>query len=115
MIWVLKEQGIAVVGDDVDIYLLTNDAHGAQLVGRDGADDDAVVVVVKRLHLGKVSFNFIVDGLVEVGKEDGMLHACASLSFEILGHVSPYLIAFDVVHHEEEHVSWFSLRLVYDA
>ena len=47
MIWVLKEQGVAVVGDDIDIYLLTNDAHGAQLVGRDRTDNDAVAVVVE--------------------------------------------------------------------
>ena len=40
------------MGDDVDVYLLANDAHRTQLVGGDGADDDAVVIVVKRLHFG---------------------------------------------------------------
>ena len=64
MIWVLKEQCVAVVGDDVDVYLLTNDAHGAQLVGRDGADNDAVVVVVERLNLGKVGLNLLIVGRV---------------------------------------------------
>ena len=48
----LKEQGVATMGDDVDVYLLANDAHRTQLVGGDGADDDAVVIVVKRLHFG---------------------------------------------------------------
>ena len=109
MIWVLKEQRVAVVGNDVDVYLLANDAHGAQLVGRDGADDDAVVVVVERLNFGKVGLNLLIVGRVEVGQEDGTLHARASLSFKIFGYVAPYLVAFDVVHHEEEHVGWFSL------
>ena len=52
------------MGDDVDVYLLANDAHGAQLVGRDGTDDDAVVVVVERLNLGEVGLDLLIIGRV---------------------------------------------------
>lgn len=52
MIPALEEEGIALVCDDIYIYLLSYDVHQVDLVCRDGTDDDAVVVVIERLYLG---------------------------------------------------------------
>lgn len=51
-----KEQGCPGLGDNIDVYLLTDDFHGLKVVGRDGYYEDAVLVIVACLHFGKVIF-----------------------------------------------------------
>ena len=96
-----EEQCVARTDDDIYADVFTDDLHCPDLIGGDRTDDDAVVVVVKRLDLGKVAFNFIVDGLVEVGKEDGTLDACASFPFQVFCDMIAYLVALNIIHDEE--------------
>ena len=51
-----KEQGCPRLGDNIDVDFLTDDLHGLKVVGRDGHNEDAVLVIVACLHLGKVVF-----------------------------------------------------------
>ena len=51
-----KEQGCPGLGDNIDVYLLTDDFHGLKVVGRNGYYEDAVLVIVACLHFGKVIF-----------------------------------------------------------
>jgi len=85
------------VGDDIDIHLLPDDVHGVELVRRDGTDDDAVVIVVERLHLSEVSLDLLVGRSGEVGEEDGVLDACAALAYQVLGDEATDLVALDGV------------------
>ena len=68
------------MSDNVNIHLLPDDVHGVELVRRDGTDDDAVVIVVERLHLSEVSLDLLVGRPGEVGEEDRVLDACAALA-----------------------------------
>lgn len=95
-----KECGSGV-GDDVDVEVLPNDLHRAQVVGGDGYDEDAVLVVVRRLHLGEVVADVLVLLHGEVGEENGLLHTHTALAFEVLDDITAHLVAFDVVHHKK--------------
>ena len=96
-----EEEGVAVVGDDVDVDGFADDFHAPQEFGGDGADDDAVVVVVECLHFCEVLAYGLVFLAVDVGEEDGFLDACASLALKVFYDVVSNFVAFDVVHDEE--------------
>ena len=46
--------------NNIEIDVLSDYFHALKKVGRNGANDDAVVVLVERLHFGKV----VLDGFV---------------------------------------------------
>lgn len=96
-----EKEGGSGVGDDVDVEVLPNDLHRAQIVGGDGDDEDAVLVVVRRLHLGKVIADVLVLLHGEVGEENGLLHTHTALAFEVLDDITAHLVALDVVHDEK--------------
>lgn len=96
-----EEESVSGVGDDVEVYGLAYDLHHVEIVGRDGQDDDAVLVVVSRLHLRKVGPNLVVDGGGGGGQEDGTLYAAAPFLLEIAADEPSDLVALYVIHYEK--------------
>ena len=80
---------------------MTYYAHAAQEVGRDGANDDAVVVVVERLHFGKVGAYAVVNIGGRIGKEYRLLYARAAFALKIFHDVVAHFIALDVIHYKK--------------
>ena len=85
----------------INLNVLAYDFHHAQVVGGYGQHDNAVVVVVGRLHLRKVIFDTVIGVDGSVGKKDGVLDSAAPFIEEVFGDESSNLVAFDVVHDEE--------------
>ena len=103
-----EEQGTLVLEDDVDIDVLSDYLHVLQQICRNGADDDAVMVVVKGLNLGKVAPDAVVGLRTEVGQKNGFLYSGAALPLQILHHIVSDFVAFYVIHYEKQHVSYRS-------
>lgn len=97
----LEEECVFGFGDDVDVDFLSDDFHGLQVVGGDGDDEDAVLVVVAGLDLREVVFDLFEGGGGEVGEEDGFLDTGASLAFEVFDDLPADAVAFDIVHYKE--------------
>ena len=103
------------MGDDVDVDALSDDLHGTYLLGRDRHDEDTVVIVVGGLYLGEVGAYLVIGRRVEVGKEDGALHAGTALLQQVLRHKAPHFIALYVVHHEKQHIRRFTFFTVHQS
>ena len=103
------------MGDDVELYLLADDFHHAQVVGGDGQDDDAIVVVVGLLHCSEVGLDLAIDLCGGIGQEDGSLNGRTPHALQVFEDKGAHLVALDVVHNEEYHVVGYFLVLVDDA
>ena len=96
-----EEECVFAMCDDVEVDVVPYHLHAFEQVGGYRADDDAVVVVVERLHLCEVTFDALVFVDGEVCEEDGLLYAVASHPLKVFDDVVSHLVALDVVHDEE--------------
>ena len=90
--------------DDIDIDRLADDAHGPQIVCRDGHDEYAVMVVVGSLHIGQIRLDLLALFARHIGQEDGVLDAETAFTDEVARHQTTHLVALDVIHHKKKHI-----------
>ena len=89
----------------IQVDVLPYHLHALKKVGGDRTDDDTVVILVERLHLGQVALDGLVFLGTQVGEKDGFLDAETSHALKILHHVVSHLVALYVIHYEKKHVA----------
>lgn len=67
----------------IQVDVLPYHLHALKKIGGDRTDDDTVVILVERLHLGQVALDGLVFLDAKVGEKDGLLHTETTHPFEI--------------------------------
>lgn len=110
-----KEQRVAAVRDDINADVLPDDFHRPQILGGDGHYQNAVAILVGRLHLRQVALDLVELRNLQVGQKNRLLNARAALALKVFHHVTPNFIAFNIIHYKKQHPSYSFLGLVYQT